>query len=487
LASGSEDKTAKLWNVADKTEQAGIKDYTGPVKALAFSQDDTKLASSGPSDVVHVWDVAIKTALPVLPDQSLKANALAFAPDIGTLAIALAAGDVKLWDLAKNAEVAKLTLPGVSQLAYAPDGRTLATIQGDGAVKLWDTDTNKERAALLASPRGKVMALAFSAIGQMLLTGDDQGEVRVFDPAGPGRERIGPLANGITGEFLALSPAGRPVIASSTDLRLKSLDQGREEPFLPAPGSPIHAVAFAPDGQAALLGGENAAVRICDLAGHKEMIDLGRHETAIANGGSIQCLAVSPDGLTAASGSRDGMVYLWSLDKKHLRTRLSAHSDSPASPVTAVAFSPDGQTLATTSRDKKIKLWNIAGGGKPRVLEGSPTGLTSLAWSADGKTLAAGADDGVIRVWDVTTLKLQSYLSGHTAGVSAVALHPETGQIVSSGLDGRILFHEPNAAKPVREWILPEPVQSMSMSVEGRYVVASSNGTVLLFRLTATR
>jgi WD40 repeat protein len=423
-----------------------------------------------------------------LPDQSLKANALAFAPDTGILAVGLAVGDVEFWDLPKNAEVAKLTLPFVSQLAYAPDGRTLATAQGDSSIKLWDTATNKERAVLFAAPRGKALALAFSASGQMLATGDDQGEVRVFDPTELGRERIGPFAPAVTGEFMALSPAGKPVIASSTDLRLKSLDQGREEPFLSMQGVPIHAVAFAPDGQSLLLGGDNAAVRICDLAAHKELFELGRHETAVANGGSIQCLAVAPDGLTAASGSRDGMVYLWNLDKKTMRTRLSAHTDPPASSVTAVAFSPDGQTLATTSRDKKIKLWNVTGGGlKPRVLEGSPASLTSLAWSADGKSLTAGADDGVIRVWDVATLKLQSSLSGHSAAVSALAVHPETGQIVSSGLDGRILFHEPNSAKPVREWNLPEPVQAMSMSVEGRYLVTCSNGNVLLFRLAATR
>ena len=241
--------------------------YAGPVKAVAFSIDDLKLASSGPADVVRMWDVANKMPLPPLPDEALKANTLAFAPDATTLAIGISTGNVKLWNVVSNSELATLTLPGVAQLAYDTDGKTLATTQGDGAVKLWDTATNKERATLPASPRGRVLAVAFSGDGRTLATGDDQGEVRVFDPAGAGRERIGPLSPGTTAEFLALSPNGQPLIASSTDLRIKAIEPGREEPLLPAPIGLIHAVAFTPDGQALLLGGENAMVRICDLAG----------------------------------------------------------------------------------------------------------------------------------------------------------------------------------------------------------------------------
>jgi hypothetical protein len=90
-------------------------------------------------------------------------------------------------------------------------------------------------------------------------------------------------------------------------------------------------------------------------------------------------------------------------------------------------------------------------------------------------------------LWNTATLKLLNSLLGHSAGVSALACHPETGVIVSAGLDGRLLFHEPTAAKPAREWIFPEPIQGMSLSVDGRYLVTSSNGNVLLFRLAATK
>jgi hypothetical protein len=68
-----------------------------------------------------------------------------------------------------------------------------------------------------------------------------------------------------------------------------------------------------------------------------------------------------------------------------------------------------------------------------------------------------------------------------------LSCHPETGQIISAGLDGRVLFHEPTAAKPAHEWTFPEPIQAMSLSVDGRYLTASSNGNVFLFRLAAAK
>ncbi|MEG4133745.1 hypothetical protein QUA30_01770, partial [Microcoleus sp. Pol14C2] len=63
--------------------------------------------------------------------------------------------------------------------------------------------------------------------------------------------------------------------------------------------------------------------------------------------------AISPDGLTLASGSYDKTIKLWNLQAgKELKT-LTGHS----SLVLSLAFSPDGLTLASASEDKTIKLW----------------------------------------------------------------------------------------------------------------------------------
>ena len=58
LASGSEDKTIKLWDVATGKEQATLKGHTEWVKSVAFSPDGKTLASGSGDSTIKLWDVA---------------------------------------------------------------------------------------------------------------------------------------------------------------------------------------------------------------------------------------------------------------------------------------------------------------------------------------------------------------------------------------------------------------------------------------------
>jgi len=57
LASGSEDNTIKLWEVATGKEQATLKAHTGEVLSVAFSLDGKTLASGSNDKTIKLWDV----------------------------------------------------------------------------------------------------------------------------------------------------------------------------------------------------------------------------------------------------------------------------------------------------------------------------------------------------------------------------------------------------------------------------------------------
>ena len=58
LASGSEDTTIKLWDVAKGRELAILKGHTGKVLSLAYSPDGKMLASGSADKTIKLWDVA---------------------------------------------------------------------------------------------------------------------------------------------------------------------------------------------------------------------------------------------------------------------------------------------------------------------------------------------------------------------------------------------------------------------------------------------
>jgi WD40 repeat protein len=66
-------------------------------------------------------------------------------------------------------------------------------------------------------------------------------------------------------------------------------------------------------------------------------------------------VAFSPDSKYLASGSRDNMVKLWSVESQKEVSTLQGHT----SWVMSVAFSPDSKYLASGSYDKTVKLWSV--------------------------------------------------------------------------------------------------------------------------------
>jgi len=68
--------------------------------------------------------------------------------------------------------------------------------------------------------------------------------------------------------------------------------------------------------------------------------------------------------------------------------------------VLSVAFSPDGMTLASGDRDGMVILWDTASGEQLRALDGHMDWVSSVAFSPDGLTLASGSyRDGTIVLW----------------------------------------------------------------------------------------
>jgi WD40 repeat protein len=73
--------------------------------------------------------------------------------------------------------------------------------------------------------------------------------------------------------------------------------------------------------------------------------------------------------------------------------------------VNSIALSPDGKTVVSGSNDGKMKLWDIEKGMVVAKWTGHTNSVTSACWSAGGDRVVSGSTDGMARVWDAKTRK----------------------------------------------------------------------------------
>ncbi len=151
---------------------------------VAFSPDNTLLASAASSGVVRLWDVATRTELLVLRAQPWQAsNAIQFSPDGRWLAVGYSADRqsiLELWDVETSLETGIGTLfttlavgnenLGELPFAFSEDTRQLAMV-GYNTIILWDIDTQTQQVVL--EDVRQVEALAFNADGSLLAAAID--------------------------------------------------------------------------------------------------------------------------------------------------------------------------------------------------------------------------------------------------------------------------------------------------------------------------
>jgi WD40 repeat protein len=175
LASASNDKTVRLWNVTTGAAQQIFKGHLDWVLIVVFSLDGKLLASASYDHIVRLWDMATRTVHQTLEGHSNWVRAIVFSPDGKLLASASDDNTVRLWDTTTG--IVHQTLKGHSDwvrvVAFSPDGKLLASASSDKTVRLWDAATGAARQMLKVD--AVIRTLSFSSDGSYIET--DRGRL----------------------------------------------------------------------------------------------------------------------------------------------------------------------------------------------------------------------------------------------------------------------------------------------------------------------
>ena len=182
LASGSGGGEVILWDVQNRQHFSTLDSHTDQVKAVVFSSDGKKFASASKDGTVHLLDLQTekKAALPTEPNSSVEA--LTFSPDSSTLVSARRDGIVQLWDANTYQHIADfINVKGTMALAFSPDGKTVVTGSRDGLIQLWDVNTRIVRQEIRTGDAAWATKFAFTPDGRTLASGSWDGTVLVWN------------------------------------------------------------------------------------------------------------------------------------------------------------------------------------------------------------------------------------------------------------------------------------------------------------------
>jgi len=313
-------------NIFDLAAVHTLSGHGNSVQALAFSPDgETLVVSTGGDSNRHeyrlrLWDVSTGDLIATSDEFDTIAWDVVFSPGGEMIATALRDGRIVFLDPTDLSNIGGLTHNGeVNSLAFSPDGGLLAAgvaEAGNGMVYIWDVDNRAVIRSFWAHPYS-VPSMAFSPTGQFLATGAVDRSVKVWQ-----------VSNGRLLETLAQDGQGTSVIFSKDGSLLAT------------------AMCALSDAKLKCLRGE---VWLWNVS------DWGLIRTLSGPVDWVEAVALSPETVLVAGGSRDYAVYLWRLRDAVLLRTLIGHREG----VTAIAFSPDGRTLATGSNDESVILWAV--------------------------------------------------------------------------------------------------------------------------------
>lgn len=296
----------------------------------------------------------------------------------------------------------------VNRLIATPDGRWLFSASSDRTVRTWDMQAPAKRkdvvvlnarardetaarkkkvparveievavheaARVLQGHRDWVLGLALSGDGKTLVSGDDKGEVIVWDRAA-GTERRRWQVKGWAWA-LALAPDAKALLVSErvplvfdsgrhAGLKLWDAEAGKVKHDLGKAFDKqfIAAAAFSPDGKHLAVGrggevdGPNGKVTLLDPATGKKVRELSPGHLY-----GVTDLAFHPDGKHLLSAGRDTLVRVWRVEDGKLLHELGKSRGGQFKDwLHAVAVSPDGRWLAAADMAGQVQVWALSG------------------------------------------------------------------------------------------------------------------------------
>lgn len=444
LVSGSQDKTCRVWAVADG-KQIAVIETPAEVNAVCFANEDKVVVTGGKDNSIRVWSTPTgeapkegeeeKAVEPIkeLAGHSGPVTSLAAMPNNAAQIVSGSQdATARIWDVNSGAAVRTVNHGGpVESVAVRRDGQRIASVSSNNTAKLWDANNGQQiaemkgdfRTRLNADEATRQVALA-KRIVDLTKKDLDEANKRKASEEENGKKAEEAL-KAAEEELKKKEEAAKKPVADkeAADKKLEELQAelakaeeeqkkaaealekaGDDEAKKNAATEAKKAADDAVNKAKAEVTKQEAEVKKLEPAAQKATDEKNAAERAFkAAERSVERAKKSIQKATDEIPLVEATVKAAEEDlKRHEESQTAANESvgSSEKPLFATAFSPDGATVATAGENGTVYTWSGETGLPIDTMQGQGAAIAALVFDADNDVVAAAKNNSLI-VWDV--------------------------------------------------------------------------------------
>lgn len=181
IATGANDGSVTLWKVKGLQSIITLEGHSHAVRAVFFIGQDSLCTVS--TDSLRIWDVKTKKSKVVVAEINEIFVVAVRVPKSQLILIGLRTGEMRLVELGdlslSKTKIERVHRKVVGKVATNPDQKSLATADGEGKIVLWDY-SDWSPTQTLSNGQDDIRCVNYDNTGQLLVTGSEHANVDIW-------------------------------------------------------------------------------------------------------------------------------------------------------------------------------------------------------------------------------------------------------------------------------------------------------------------